>query len=362
MELEISCGASPRKRPDHREKDGSEEANVRGLELEPLDNSTASHSQFHSTNALEILRESVRILRYNLSGFMSIATLLICPVSAVLLSNVLVNQSVVKRLTFRLLVVAKSSGLPLRPFIKQSCHRFAEMAVSSTMCLPLFITLSLLSKAAVVYTVDCTYSRKQFDLSKFYVIISKLWRRLLLTYVWVCLLLVSCVTSFVVLLLLACSTCTVIGLSPDLIVYAAMAMALVFSVIFANVIIICNIAIVISVLEDVSGPPALLRSSILIKGQTQVGLLIYLGSTIGMAFIEGLFEHRVKTLSYGDGSSRIWEGPLLVIMYSFVVLIDSMMSAVFYFSCRSFNMEASDPEGRPILETIATSDERADDQ
>jgi hypothetical protein len=35
----------------------------------------------------------------------------------------------------------------------------------------------------------------------------------------------------------------------------------------------------------------------------------------------------VKTLSYGDGSSRLWEGPLLVLMYSFVTLIDSMMSA-----------------------------------
>jgi hypothetical protein len=88
-----------------------------------------------------------------------------------------------------------------------------------------------------------------------------------------------------------------------------------------------------------------------------VGLLIFLGSTIGMAFIEGLFEHRVKTLSYGDGSSRIWEGPLLVIMYSFVVLIDLMMSAVFYYSCRSHGMEASDGECLAILGTVTVSAE-----
>ncbi|XLS70462.1 hypothetical protein HN51_027327 [Arachis hypogaea] len=77
---------------------------------------------------------------------------------------------------------------------------------------------------------------------------------------------------------------------------------LVFSVVFANAIIICDIAIVISVLEDVSGAQAMMQSNMLIKGQTQVGLLIFLGSTMGMAFVEGLFEHRVKTLSYGDGS------------------------------------------------------------
>ncbi|KAI9111796.1 hypothetical protein K1719_017486 [Acacia pycnantha] len=152
---------------------------------------------------------------------------------------------------------------------------------------------------------------------------------------------------------------SVLDFSPDIVVGAAVLVGLVFSVIFANAIIICDIAMVISVLEDVSGAQAMLRSNILIKGQTQVGLVIYLGSTIGMALVEALFEHRVKMLSYGDGSSRMWEGPLLVIMYSFVVLIDSMMSAVFYFSCRSFRsaVDASTGEGNSILETMAISAE-----
>ena len=103
--------------------------------------------------------------------------------------------------------------------------------------------------------------------------------------------------------------------------------------------IVCNLAGVISVLENRSGVEALLRSMRLMRGQTHAGLMIFLGSTIGLAFVEGLFEHRVKTLSYGDGSSRIWEAPLLVLMYSFVVLVDSMMSAVFYFTCRSSSIQ-----------------------
>ena len=189
------------------------------------------------------------------------------------------------------------------------------------------------------------------------VIVAKFWRKILFTYMWVCTVIVCCITLFCVFLVAFCSALAVLGFLPDVVVYCAMLVGLVFSVVFANAIIICNIAMVISVLEDVSGAQAMLRSSILIKGQTQVGLLIFLGSTIGMAFVEGLFEHRVKTLSYGDGSSRVWEGPLLVVMYSFVVLIDSMMSAVFYFSCRSSNMEISDVEGKSILETMAISAE-----
>ncbi|KAL5553714.1 hypothetical protein UlMin_041115 [Ulmus minor] len=357
--MEISAENSPRIRLDHSKKERSEETHFRGFELEPYDHSNnGSNHRFRYMNALEILRETVRILRYNSMGFMAIAALLICPVSAVFISNILVDQSLVKRLTIRLLLMSKSSGLPLRSFIKQSCQKFSEMAISSAMCFPLFITLSLLSKAAIVYSVDCTYSRKQFDATKFYAIICKIWRRLVSTYVWVCMVIVGCVTLFFVVLAAVCNAISITGFSPDIIVYAAILVGLVFSVVFANAVVICDIAIVISVLEDVSGPEALLRSGVLIKDQTQVGLLIFLGSTIVLAFVEGLFEHRVKTLSYGDGSSRLWEGPLLVLMYSFVVLIDSMMSAVFYFSCRSSsNVETSEGESQPILDTVIVSDE-----
>lgn len=355
--MEAYGGNSPRMRLDHLRKEGSGETHSRVFELEPCGHGNGSNERFGSMSALEILRETVRILRFNASGFMAVAALLICPVSAVLLSNVLVDHSLVKRLTVRLMLISKSSGLPLRPFIKQSCQKFAEMAISSLTCFPLYITLSLLSKAAIVYSVDCSYSRKKFDTSKFYGIICRIWWRLVSTYMWVCMVIVGCLAVFFLILAAVCNTFSIIGFSPDLIVYGAMAVGLVFSVVFANAIVVCNIAIVISVLEDVSGPEALLRSGVLIKGQTHVGLLIFLGSTIGMAFVEGLFEHRVKTLSYGDGSSRVWEGPLLVIMYSFIVLIDSMMSAVFYYSCRYSVMESSDGECQSVLESVVVSDD-----
>ncbi|KAG5240164.1 Son of sevenless [Salix suchowensis] len=346
--MEVSSGASPRMNMHQLQKDGSEETHFQDFELESFDYNDSHNLQFYSMSAVEILRETARILRCNLWSFITIAAVLICPVSAILLSNVLVDQSIVKRLSTRLLLVAKSSGLPLRPLIRQLCHRFVEMAVSSATCFPLFITLSLLSRAAVVYSVDCTYSRKDVDGSKFLAMASKIWRRIVSTYLWSCMVIVGCLTLFFVLLITVCSTFLVLGFRPELNLYATMIVGIAFSVIFANAIIVCNIAVVISVLVDCFN-----------QRQTQVGLLIFLGSTIGMTFIEGLFEHRVKTLSYGDGSSRIWEGPLLVIMYSFVVLIDLMMSAVFYYSCRSHGMEPSHGECLSILETATVSAESA---
>lgn len=99
---------------------------------------------------------------------------------------------------------------------------------------------------------------------------------------------------FCVFLVALCSALVVLGFSSNVVVYVALTTELVFSIIFANAIFICNIVLVISSLDDVSGAQAMLRSSILIKSQTQVGLLIYLGSTIGMAFLKGLFELRGK--------------------------------------------------------------------
>lgn len=350
VKMDISTGgSSPEIRSNDLSKEGSEETPLQGLEMDSSFDVDHNY-QFQSMSALDILRECVRILRFNSWGFMGIMVFLICPVSAVLLSNILVSESIVKRFSMRLMLVAKTSGLSVGPTIRNSCHHVAETVVSSIVCFPLYITLLLLSKAAVVYTVHCTYLRKLFDASKFYVTFAKTWRRIVSTYTWACTIIAGCIILFFVFIVAFCSALSVLGFSQEIILYAAMMMGLVFSVVFANAIIICNLALVISILEDISGSQAMVRSRILIKGQTQVGLMILLISTAGMAFVDGLFEHRVTTVSYGDGSSRMWEGPLLVIMYSFVVLVDSMMNAVFYFSCKSFSKETLDDDGNSILD------------
>ncbi|KAG2320866.1 hypothetical protein Bca52824_014079 [Brassica carinata] len=43
----------------------------------------------------------------------------------------------------------------------------------------------------------------------------------------------------------------------------------------------------------------------MIKGQMQVGLLMFLGSTLRLAFVEGFSVHIAKKMSYVDGSSRL---------------------------------------------------------
>lgn len=310
-------------------------------------------------NALEILRETARILRTDPRTFMTIFALLICPVSTALLSNFLIDQAVVTSLGRRLMLLAVSSGLPAAHFIKQICHHLAGTIVSSAFCFPFFVTFLLPARACIAYSVACNYAGKKVLATEFLGMARRIWRSLVSTYVLVCAAITGCLAVFIVLIVSVCNSFAVLGYPPEIIVYPALLTVLGFSVAYAHTIIVCNLASVISVLEDASGQKALLRSVRLVKGQTQAGLLIFLGSAIGFAFVEGLFEHRVKTLSYGDGSSRAWEGPLLVLMYSFVVLVDSMMSAVFYFTCRSSAMEALSGNGLGVEELERLSSESA---
>uniref|UniRef100_A0A0E0EDY7 Uncharacterized protein n=1 Tax=Oryza meridionalis TaxID=40149 RepID=A0A0E0EDY7_9ORYZ len=303
-------------------------------------------------NALEILRETVRVLRADPHAFTSVLFFLLCPASGcLLLSAAALEGAAVLPLSRRLLVAAAASGLPLTHFVRQLAHHLAATLVASVVSFPATFTLLLAARAAVAYAVAAVYAGKPLlagaELS---ILARRAWPRLAATYALACAAVIACLSSFLALLVTACSTLKSMLYPPDIVVCAGLLTVLAFSVAYAHTIIVCNLGGVIAVLEDIAGVSALRRSVQLMRGQTHVGLLIFLGSTIGLAFVEGLFEHRVKTLSYGDGSSRLWEGPLLVLMYSFVMLIDSMMSVVFYFTCRSSSMEILDDEGGLIEE------------
>ncbi|XP_052161512.1 uncharacterized protein LOC127778906 [Oryza glaberrima] len=303
-------------------------------------------------NALEILRETVRVLRADPHAFTSVLFFLLCPASGcLLLSAAALEGAAVLPLARRLLAAAAASGLPLTHFVRQLAHHLAATLVASVVSFPATFTLLLAARAAAAYAVAAVYAGKPLlagaELS---LLARRAWPRLAATYALACAAVIACLSSFLALLVTACSTLKFMLYPPDIVVCAGLLTVLAFSVAYAHTIIVCNLGGVIAVLEDIAGVSALRRSVQLMRGQTHVGLLIFLGSTIGLAFVEGLFEHRVKTLSYGDGSSRLWEGPLLVLMYSFVMLIDSMMSVVFYFTCRSSSMEILDDEGGKIEE------------
>jgi hypothetical protein len=293
-------------------------------------------------NAMEILRETVRVLRADPHASTSVLFLLLCPASGcLLLSAVALDGAVVLPLARRLIVAAASSGLPPTHFVRQLAHHLTATLVSVVASFPALLTLLLAARAAVAYNVAAVYAGKPLAAGE----VTPLARRASppRTRSGARPSLPASSPSLPSSSLPAprsrpCSTRLTLSSSPASSRFSPTPWC-------THTIIVCNLGGVIAVLEDVAGINAFRRSVVLMRGQTHVGLFIFLGSTIGLAFVEGLFEHRVKTLSYGNGSSRLWEGPLLVLMYSFVMLIDAMMSAVFYFTCRSSSLDLLDEEG-----------------
>lgn len=93
----------------------------------------------------------------------------------------------------------------------------------------------------------------------------------------------------------------------------------------------------------------------MIKGQIQVGLLMFLGSTLRLAFVEG-FSVRSQS---EEGELCRWvfkamEGLLLVLMHSFFTLVDLIMSVVFYLAAEFIiSMEAASiGQTRTIVEDV----------
>ncbi|KAL0013928.1 hypothetical protein SO802_000997 [Lithocarpus litseifolius] len=102
-----------------------------------------------------------------------------------------------------------------------------------------------------------------------------------------------------------------------------------FCVAFAHVMVVGNLARVLSVLEGESyGFESLLKAKSLMEGKRQTALVMALSSNMGLRLVERLFEFRMCS------GISLWEAPLLVSMYSLVLVFDTVMNVVFYYACK----------------------------
>lgn len=102
-----------------------------------------------------------------------------------------------------------------------------------------------------------------------------------------------------------------------------------FCVAFAHVMVVGNLANVLSAVEsECYGFESLSKANSLIKGKRQTALVLALWSNMGLRLVECLFDFRMCN---GIG---LWEAPLLVSMYTSVLVFETLMNTVFYFACK----------------------------
>lgn len=318
-------------------------ARIRSLEVlhDCHDAVFARHAErFGSMSALDILRESITILRAKSSTLMSLMLLLICPVSTLLLSRSLLHGGLANKVSAHLYAAAGYMGLlHYLSLVKSIYESLLQVLLLYTFSAPILLTIGLLGKASIIFIVSCSYSDSEVSLFTSISAGAHLWRRVFCTYFWSCLILGGFSALAVAVFLIIISVLDALQFSADLVFLTELALGLFYSVIFAQILVVGNLANVVCVLEEHCGLAALVRSFSLIKGKIQVALSLFCGMLLGTFMVESLYRYRVLGIppsNYAiNTASRMWEGPLLIFMYSFLLLLGGIMDCVFYFTCKS---------------------------
>lgn len=287
---------------------------------------------------LDIMQESTTLLRRHDLILLTLGLVLAVPLSIILLSHVLLLLPFMNRLVKTVQYAAEDR-------FKQHSHqagyrRLAEIIMSNVVDIPFSALFSPLLKAGVAYVVACTYGRKRVLLSEVIDVLQKIWLLLMQTFMWTCSVYLIFASAFATLLWFASwagKASNVFG-TASLVAATMVGLALALGLAHANV--MCNLAYVVTALEGFHGKPALLQSIHLLRGKSEVALLLFLVTNVNTTLLDILFEfHIIRNTNAAVASEKYWEAPLLVCMHSFLHLFDAIMISVLYYMCKSLEQQ-----------------------
>ncbi|XVF88505.1 hypothetical protein PTKIN_Ptkin19aG0056300 [Pterospermum kingtungense] len=276
-------------------------------------------------NTAEIFRESIRIILLHPTHFHSISIFLFSPLPVSLfLSHFLIHHfPQIPSSTITITDHLLGHRLP---------NLLSKTIVHIIICLPSSITFSLLGRAATVQAVSDSYNGINLDGRRLFMRSGLAWIKLLHTRLWELLIILGLFGGLVVVLATAPKVLYVLGIcSTEIGFWGVLGLlSIPFCVSFAHVMVVGNMASAISVLEsECYGLDSLWKAKTLMEGRRQTALAIALLSNMGFRLVECLFELRMCM------GISMWEIPVLISMYSLLLVFETVMNVVFYYSCKS---------------------------
>ncbi|KAK7411389.1 hypothetical protein VNO78_02822 [Psophocarpus tetragonolobus] len=286
----------------------------------------------------KILRRSIHSFLQNYHYFTSTAAFLTLPFSAsILLSQAIVpaSSSFLPQIHSHLRILFDAAGFPSSSKLFTILNlKVSQTITSSIFTLPFTLTFLLIAKASIIQALN--QHKLNFRPSLSSIIFH--YKPLLLTFIYNTFFILSANASCFCLLFLAFTFDE--GLrysSPSWTLLMSAAAAVLFSVILANALVVCNLALTISGMEGHGGYMAILKACVMLRGRTSMALFLALPANVGLAAIEALFQFRVVRAYHNDGISSPFlalEGILIAYLYSLFIIIDTIVSCLFYKSCK----------------------------
>ncbi|XP_021300664.1 uncharacterized protein LOC110429102 [Herrania umbratica] len=286
-----------------------------------------------------ILKESFKIIFSWRKIFSQITLALIFPLSFIFLAHIQISQ-----LLF-INILRDQDALNYTRVGSSRYTKLSDILSSEWTAFWLFkaayftflLILSLLSTSAVVYTIACIYTAKEISFKKVMSVVPKVWKRLVVTFLWsFTIVMVYNVIAAVLLL----SSVAFLGLSNVGVVIFVVLFILYLSG-FVYITLVWHLASVVSVLEDVYGIKAMIKSKALIKGKIGVAAAMFLLLVLCFLGIQLLFEGGVVFAPVST-EIKIVIGILCFLLLFKVILFGLVAQTVIYFVCKSYHHENID--------------------
>ncbi|XP_025012325.1 uncharacterized protein LOC8263390 isoform X2 [Ricinus communis] len=248
----------------------------------------------------------------------------------------------------RLQALFRAAGFPLSSeFFTILSLKLSQTISSSVFALPFTLTFLLFAKASVIQALN--KSKPTLSSPSFSCIIC-IFNPLLLTYIFNTFLIISANATAFCLLFLSFNFLEGFGFSsPNSCLLLSAAGAVLYSIILANALITCNLALVLSGGEKSGGFMAFLKACVMIRGRTSTALSLALPASISLAGIEALFQYRIVRPYNHRGqtasSLMVMEGMLIAYLYSVFIVLDTVATCIFLESCNR-NSCIDQEEGR----------------
>ena len=285
-----------------------------------------------------ILRKSIHTFLKNYQFFTTTSLLLALPFSlAILLSQALVPFSpLLPTIHNRLRSLFDAADFPpSSEFFTILNLKLSQTITSSILVLPFTLSFLLMSKATIIHSLNHHKPSLNPSSSSFVSIFNPM----LFTQVCNFFIILSANATCFFLLCIAFNFLEGLGYSsPKTLLFVSAFGGVLYSIVLANALIACNLALVSSGMERCGGYIAILKACVLLRGRTSTALALAIPVNMALAAVEALFQYRVVRTYYPSTSpscSMVLEGIFIAYLYSMVVVIDTIVSCVFFKSCKS---------------------------
>ncbi|OMO56200.1 hypothetical protein COLO4_35751 [Corchorus olitorius] len=301
----------------------------------------SEQEELQSLGFFGILKESSKIIFSWRKIFSQITLAFILPLSFIFLAHIQISQFIFVDILRDQNALQNSAGTPYSDKLSGAVSsKWVAFWLFKAAYFIVFLVLALLSTAAVVYTVACIYTGKEISFKKVMSVVPRVWKRLIVTFLWS--FAIVLVYNFVAVFCL---------LLPVLIIYLGFSnvgvaiFVVLFLLYLAGLIyiaVVWQLAGVVSVLEDVYGIQAMKKSKALIKGKMGVALALFLLLILCFGVIQTLFQFEVAFFWSLSVGMRILIGILCLLLLFNAILFGLVAKTVLYFVCKSHHHENID--------------------